>query len=147
MNITEEYLAGLLDGEGYFGLMKRGGTNHGYQRKSYQPAIKMAFTDKDAEILYFLKDKYGGYINKSKAKGNKKSSTQWEIKGKIHLKNFLPSIIPYLILKKKQAELLLEFCEMGYIHPAKLDKTLEIRAKSIHYEMLILKGKTPATTE
>jgi hypothetical protein len=147
MKITEEYLAGLLDGEGYFGLMKRNGFEKGYRRKGYIPAVKMAFTNKDAEILYVLKEKYGGNINSSGQRGNTKPSTQWEIKSKINLKEFLPKIIPYLIIKKPQAKLLLEFCEMGYIHPMNKDKTDLNRVIEIHRELSILKGKTPATTE
>jgi hypothetical protein len=147
MKISEEYLAGLLDGEAYFGLMPRRGMENGYERKGYHPALKMAFKNQDAEILIALKEKYGGHLNYRGYSGRSQPSTQWELKGKKALKEFLPKVIPYMILKKAQAELLLEFCEMPYAYRRLKDQTIWTRVLEIFEELKRLKYKSPATTE
>jgi hypothetical protein len=147
MKISNEYLAGLLDGEAYFGLIPRRGMENGYERKGYYPAVKMAFKNQDAEILLELHKLHGGFIHQRKAYGTTQPSTQWEVKGKKALKDFLPKVIPYMILKKRQAELLQEFCEMPYNYRRKLDQTNWNRTLVIFEELRELKCKSPATTE
>lgn len=149
MNISKEYLAGLLDGEGYFGLMtRRVKTHDGYQQQGHTPTVKMAFTTRDAQILYELHKKYGGYIYHKKAHKTSLSAIQWELKTKSKLIEFLPKIIPYLILKKEQAEILLEYCKLGNVHP-KYKTYAENKKKTdeIFNRLKVLKGKLPATTE
>ena len=147
MNIEPRYLAGLLDGEGYFGLMRRRGTENGYERQGFTPAVKIGLTAKDDYILNAIQAQYGGYIDKRGPSGSTKASTQWQLKGKAKLKPFLPIVIPYLILKQEQAELLLEFCEMPYAYRRLKDKAIWNRAVEIHERMFELKGRLPATTE
>jgi len=158
MNISEAYVAGFLDGEGYFGLMKRSGTNAKYfsktqnkiviyKRHGFYPAMKVSQVKDDADILYRLQDMYGGHIHTKNSYDNHRGAVTLEIKGKKALKEFLPEIIPYLIVKKTQAELLLEFCQMDYAYRRKKDKTDWNRALEIFDELKILKGKPVATTE
>ena len=99
------YYAGLLDGEGYFficvGAVKKS--------KVYMRAgIKIAMVD-DANLLPKAKDLWGGYLKYHIARSLKHRATvEWVIDGKA-LDVFLPTITPYLRLKKQQAEIIQEF--------------------------------------
>lgn len=147
MKISDEYLAGFLDGEGYLGLMRRRGKTDYGERHGYYAAVKTAQKEQDAKLIYAIHQQYGGYIQIKKANGTSQQAVCWETKGKLKVAEFLPKIIPYMIVKKEQAELLLEFCQLGYIHPFAKDKTALTRAVEIYEEMRRLKYKSPATTE
>jgi len=97
--LTASYLAGYLDGEGYFGIIPV------YKKKSYTSKIKVASVDK--EIIYWLKNSYGGNVWKRKFYDNSKDAYTWTLEGK-NLLPFLEKIKPYLKIKRKQAELLIE---------------------------------------
>lgn len=105
------YTAGFVDGEGYIGMVKR------YDKTGKEPfyavpIVKIANTD--YEVLYLLKEEYGGYIGKEridkKAK-NSKPSRMWELKNRKLVKIFLEKIFPYLIIKKERAKIVLSFIE------------------------------------
>ena len=99
--LTAAYIAGLFDGEGYFGLMNV--KNNGVL---YVPVIKMGVTQD--YIAKWLKDSYGGWIyTKRKNHKTHRAVFMWEIKGK-RIEPFLRAITPYLKIKKKQAEVLIK---------------------------------------
>jgi len=101
--LTAAYIAGFLDGEGYFGIMKR---HKGRERADYLPVIKATSVDK--EIIEWFYKSYGGWMNKRKFKNkNQKDAYTWVLAGK-KIEPFLRKIYPYLKLKKKQADILLK---------------------------------------
>lgn len=106
MEITRRYLAGLMDGDGYIGLMKFKNP-YGYH---ISPSIKLVLTQ--PEILYELQKKLGGHISIRKwpvEKTNWKTAYAWEHKTWVQAARVLDYIYPYLILKKPQAEIMKEF--------------------------------------
>lgn len=104
------YFAGLVDGEGYIGLMKmRKGnkTKWGYKRDhAYIPTIKIAMIDKP--IIEYLKDSFGGSFETRKARGNARESYCWTAR-KAQVYKILESLYPYLRVKKEHAKLILQF--------------------------------------
>jgi hypothetical protein len=103
------YLAGILDGDGSFSLIKAS------QSKSdnpiYYPLIQCASTDK--EVIHFLAS-FGGHVsfrNEYVAKdgGVRKSSFNWKVKGRQKCLDILDSIIPYLVVKKERASYLRDY--------------------------------------
>jgi len=97
--LTASYLAGYIDGEGYLGIIPN------CHKSSYTAKLKIASVDK--EIIDWLKDSYGGSIWKRKFHNNSKDAYNWTLEGK-NLLPFLEKVRPYLKLKKKQADLLIQ---------------------------------------
>ena len=97
--LTASYLAGLLDGEGYFGI-------YIVRNKHYISCVKMASTDK--EIIKWLKESFGGYFYERKFDNDDwKDAYTWTLTDK-KVVPFLKKITPYLKIKRKQAEIILK---------------------------------------
>jgi hypothetical protein len=101
------YLAGLFDGEGSFVLHRKKGRLYGYA-----PCITITNTSKEL-IEWVSKTLCTPYtevtINKRK-QANWKTAYRIGIRRVLDIKVFLEQIIPFLKAKRRQAELLLEFC-------------------------------------
>lgn len=102
------YYAGLIDGEGYLFLC----VGSRVKSKIYiRAGIKVAMVD-GAGILERAKELWGGYLKERRARSVRHRNTkEWIIDGS-NLDKLLPQIIPYLRLKKQQAEILVEFRSM-----------------------------------
>lgn len=103
------YLAGVIDSDGSIGISRRTepSNSHGY---SYREVIQITWkkSDKTTEFLSKLKNIYGGSLGFYKGGFDKKTDTvRYSLDGKGSVA-FARDILPYLILKKNQAELLLE---------------------------------------
>ena len=109
------YLAGILDGEGWFSI-HRTRRKTGELSASYMPVIGVANTD--FRLMKWLERNFGGKIisvkNTPKSLGTKQRY-EWRMNS-TETRNFLPQVIPFLFLKKKQAKLLLE---IGNLHSVK----------------------------
>lgn len=113
MNETEKaWLAGFIDGEGSIGLTKEYDQRKGVGYFHYRPALQISNTVKSA-----LDDAQemigGGYISLlyRDKRGNRKPLYMYALRKQEILKQTLQSIIPYLRIKRKHAELL-----VAYIH-------------------------------
>lgn len=111
MNKKEKiiYLAGIIDGEGCVKFKMSGGTAG--NKKRY-PRARCVVTNTSKKLIYWLKDNFGGNVRivkreelkgYNKGKGNRKTQYHWRLRyGEI--KKIFPQIIPYLIIKKKEAK-------------------------------------------
>lgn len=102
-NIKWSYTAGLFDGEGTFTIssLKRN------ELPDYVFA-EIYITNTNQEVMSWLKDNFGGSIRLSRRLGkNWKDCYKWFLPAK-RRKEFITKILPYLIIKKNQAKLLLE---------------------------------------
>lgn len=106
------YLAGLIDGEGTFGIVKhKENTTRGFY---FCPYISISNTNKNA--LLFIKEELGSIGNLHKTstrkqdRGNIKPSYKFDICKRQHIIEIIPKTLPYLIIKKDNALILLEFC-------------------------------------
>lgn len=97
------YAAGIIDGEGYIGINKKYSKTHS---SGYQYHIRIDVTMTDFCIPIWLQSQFGGsvYIHK----GINKPDMRWNITCR-DAEKFLIAILPFLIVKKKQAELALQF--------------------------------------
>jgi hypothetical protein len=112
--MNTSYIAGIVDGEGYIGAYPAPESLNKYGR-TLIPCVKIAQAGVFARdnLLLPLKEKYGGYI--STRRFTNKNWTQaymWELKSAKSIKLFIDDIYPHLILKKKQAELILTICDL-----------------------------------
>ena len=107
MNISPQYLAGFLDGEGCFRASIR------HRRGSIEASVSIEIAQVNLRILELIRADYGGTILR-KTNGLNKDA------GIIHIyrlswyslddiRSLLLLVAPYLICKKTQAELLLAY--------------------------------------
>jgi len=155
MKLSLQYIAGLLDGEGYFGIMKlkNKACTLGYY---YCPVIKIALRSRDSKVLDILHKQYGGWIDKERKHPNGQSPSRcWVFKYKKHLSEILKELYPHLFIKKKQARILMDFIEAGAVKTRNQDKmnkeriALDSKREILYKKILTLnhRGVLPAETE
>lgn len=112
MSIIWPYLAGLVDGEGTLCINyrtpdpKHGGAVFFSQIVIYNTSVPL--------MKWLIKNAGGRYYLRSKTNYSRKPQYAWFPSGKKNKENFLLGIMPYLVIKREQAELLLEFSRLGY---------------------------------
>ena len=106
LEITKQYIAGFFDGEGSIGIYSRKGRYNGACLRTQLTQNK---TSESLFILSFLKNKYGGNLSEQKTLSNS-IKYNWQLNPK-GVPLFLKDIMPYLILKKTQAQLALYWAE------------------------------------
>ena len=90
------YAAGLIDGEGSISIQSRYG-------EQYSIEVAIGMTIKAIGVLEQMKARFGGTICKMRGQTDKwESAKKWRIGGE-DAANFLIQILPYLMLKQKQA--------------------------------------------
>lgn len=122
-NLTKEnlaYIAGFLDGEGVLGL---------YFAKNigrYYPILEVCNTNK--EIIEFIHGLIGGglYLEKRPDRPYCKPYHKITIKGTRHIYMILRRLFPYLIAKRKNALLLMEYCERRELSPIHTQRDFDI---------------------
>jgi len=104
------YLAGIIDGEGCLGISKNSTKKQRQKNPKYQSEVCVVNTNH--ALMDWLQNKIGGLVNarKNYQEETWKTAYRWRIKEGQH-STLLKSILPYLIIKKKQAELIIEFQE------------------------------------
>lgn len=103
------YAAGVIDSDGCIGISRerRYGTPSPFYYRT-----KVRVTQSDLNVLMWFKETFGGYIgilNKVSPK-YKRPVWNWYVNDS-YVEDFLNGILSYLILKKPQAQLALEFRE------------------------------------
>ena len=105
------YVAGVIDSDGYIGLVRRRENRRKQYTEQYVPIVKV--TQAKPQAVEFIKNHFGGnngIINPQSDK--RKPLYRWEFSSIEKTKNFLEIIEPYLKIKKKQAQLVIEFCSV-----------------------------------
>lgn len=119
------YIAGIIDGEGTLSI---GRSEYDANRKAEngRPArtyhttgfhSRVSVKNTDLRLMKWFKSRVGGewYKDTSKRPENWKDSYVW-VYGGIKLKEeFLLAILPYLVIKREQALVLLEFIKLGNV--------------------------------
>lgn len=97
MSTNLSYLAGIVDGEGCISLEKR-------ENNNYRIVISVANTD--GRLIDWIFENFGGRIKIHNRGEIHKKSWKWIITGQKAI-SLIKDIIPFLIVKKNQAELIL----------------------------------------
>ena len=97
------YFAGLFDGEGCVNVVEVK-PKPGRHSPTFQTLAQVSMTDRRSLDLLFIT--FGGRIRLSTKKGSRPIWV-WRVYHK-NAKRFLEAILPYLVVKKYQAELLIE---------------------------------------
>ena len=77
----------------------------------HRPVIKVSMTDK--EFVENLVANFGGYFCFNGNTGKNRPQWVWEIHNRSELKLILKSVLPFLIIKQRQAQLVLDFISIG----------------------------------
>jgi hypothetical protein len=97
------YIAGMIDGDGSIDFI----INKKRRREKVAPRIRVANTD--TKLIRWLVKEIGGYVGGVTVVGKNKPCYEWLITGEQNIKSLLYAILPYLIIKKDNAEEILSF--------------------------------------
>lgn len=99
------YAAGILDGEGSISL-------HIENRRKRSPTLEIRVTNRNKEVIEFLKIYFYGTIQITAARPEKNANEQyrWGVVSK-NAEAFLKAVAPHVIVKKRQLAIALEFME------------------------------------
>jgi len=98
------YIAGIVDGEGSIGIGK--GKN-----MCLKPEVYVGMTDPACINALYNNTEVGNMGSCSREKLLHKRIYTWRVKGKLEIYVLLKALRPYLITKKKQVDVLMEFIE------------------------------------
>lgn len=101
--MSYDYLAGLIDGEGYVGIRKTEKKKDGSLIPEYKPTVVIANTN--YKIMKVLSANFAGCVcaKKHPNKIGWKDSYSFEFNRK-EIRNIIPHIVKKLIIKKEQLE-------------------------------------------
>lgn len=117
INETDKaYAAGFIDGEGYLGIMRH--ENRKFKDRPYYRAIVKVAQTRQTPLLW-LQERWGGWINKRNQKKtlftmNYADAWYWTIGSKELIGKFIADIRPYLQLKNKQADVIMQRLELQW---------------------------------
>jgi hypothetical protein len=108
------YLAGIIDGEGNISIHNY---NYAKPRPYERHRVGVAVTNTDSRLMKWLKSNFGGGYYKLgwKVSNRCKDCYRWQISDQA-AENILGEILPYLLIKKKRAQLALEFRKTVHYH-------------------------------
>ena len=132
------YAASMIDGEGHFSITKvclHSSTGHPY----WGFDCKIGISNTSEILMKWLVERFGGMYRvsikhiskKARANGQKslKPCFRWTCEGYRKQELFILSILPYLVIKREQAKVALEWVRM--IQVKNPDKRMELHRKMI----------------
>lgn len=99
------YAAGIFDGEGHVGIaVTKNGRGEPYHR------LMLNITNTNVEIIHWLFERWDGCIHNPRyfAQENWRTAHRWTVSDG-RAARFLQDVLPYLIIKREQAVLGIEF--------------------------------------
>ncbi len=135
--ITDQYAAGVFDGEGC--ITSSASFRPGKYEKFPRVHIQIGVSNNFLPLLDEFQGRYGGNIHKHARKCH-----LWRIVGKIPMRHFLLSVLPYLIVKREEAILALQFIETireDNLGCAALSDEIHDQRKVIHLKLRKRKGQ------
>lgn len=98
------YMAGLLDGEGHIGITLRKNLRSGHQ-------LRIEITNTNEAFIKWILPRFDGHGAHRKDRwgdGNRKDSYVWYADNRKAIR-LLKLLMPYLVLKKEQAQIAIDF--------------------------------------
>jgi hypothetical protein len=106
------YTAGILDGEGCISIYISKRWDGRQMKNVYRPVLEISIYQADERLIKWLLFHYGGKRYEHTMKNSSRPGWQWTApRGKAR-EDFLLEILPYLILKRDQALLALEYMRL-----------------------------------
>jgi hypothetical protein len=138
---TKAYMAGIFDGEGSVFIRTRG-------KDGIPDSIVMTITNSDPRIMKWLKENFGGLINRSIHKGRvgRLPCWVWTVNSRLAV-SILREILPYLIIKRDQTEVAIAYSETRKTYRKGLPCEEIAMRKAYKNKIKELKQPPAATTE
>jgi len=135
------YLAGLMDGEGHISLLKN--RKH-LKSDGFALTLNIGITNTNLPLMKWLVSNFGGvyYTRYSSDNSNPRWSDRydWFPKGRKNKEELLLGVLPYLIIKREQAEIALEFLRLDYSKNPEQRQVFVQRLNDLNR-----RGKSPTT--
>lgn len=126
------YIAGLLDGDGSFSLIRENRPNG----PTFHACIQLSNVFEG--MIDLVHQLFGGSKKvKSRQNHSKKTQYVWNVRGLDSCKTLLEKVLPFLVLKKKQARLLLDFVTSPKSHNPEADR---LKIQSLNNDCLVASG-------
>lgn len=131
--IEMAYMAGILDGDGSFSILKG--------PSSYHPCIQLSNAFKGMSEYLFEKFQGSKRIKKPQQKHHKPLYV-WSVRGLGSSRDVLNKVIPFLILKKERAVFMLDFVEKSIVKKLELidGQRSNLKMKDYNRSCLLSKG-------
>lgn len=150
------YIAGIVDGEGSIMVMRQASEAFMQQRAKsgcfhphYHPCVRIGMQNRSA--LDLIVKTFGfGKVYQEKPKPGQRPIFRFMIRSRDDVMIFLRSILPYLLVKKEQALLAIQFmCDWTSHNGSRLTPEVQQKREAAWAEMRKLNGviSTPATTK
>lgn len=128
------YLAGIIDGEGCFGMY--------YSERLDRHFMTVDIYNSCTELLIWISENFPGSYREIKAPSKKihtnwKPQFIWRSNNNLTLE-FLKNVLPFLIVKKKQCELAIKFRETFLQRECPVTQSTKDLRRSIYEEMKLL---------
>ena len=141
---TLAYMAGIIDGEGHVSAIGTGST-----RRQYNPRISVGNTS--LALIKWLELNFGGHIyTPSTVRDiNRKLVYAWHSSKAPDIYEILSFINPYLVIKREQARLVMELCQITGTPGVRANLQTLPRRREIREELYLLHavGSTTYQTE
>lgn len=127
--LEKAYIAGIFDGEGTIGIRKRF-RNYRSMREYWECNVAVANTNED--LMLWLQSRIGGYLSSHQHK-NPNCKRNYILKLRAYeARHVLPQLLPYLRIKRTQADVVLAFLfdQQRYPKPGTIghpDRVIEFR--------------------
>ncbi len=147
---TWSYLAALFDGEGTFSIYQNSGNYHttvtGEKKQYTFTNTRISVYNSDIRLMDWLVSNFGGvYYVHRRAKDIHKLGYDWRPKGKKNAEELILGILPYLVIKKEQANLVLQYMRLGSSQGSERNDVDARRLLMIECQKLNKRGQ-PLTT-
>jgi len=114
-NCKLAYAAGIIDGEGCIQIAKR---TREKGTTTYQAIVEVSMVD--AVVPEFMHATFGGYVTIHHRNNPKyRNVYMWNLTGMFQIMLFLQNLLPFLKLKKNQAELAINYCQLRLLKKSK----------------------------
>jgi len=119
-DVERAWLAGVVDGEGSIFITKLAPKLHPRYRRGFFYRAELSVANSDPRLLARVRDVVGkGYFGLDKERSqNPKWRDKWQYKGSgLVLRGILPQILPYMTVKRRNAEAMLRYLEFVDEYP------------------------------
>ncbi len=128
------YAAGILDGDGSFSLLLHRSTTKNTWRSFYHPCIQLSNAYKG--MSEFLHEKFGGSLRiKKPQQDHHKILYVWSLRSREGCKKLIQKVLPYLKLKKDQANLMVNFLDGDHFDQHEGEK-FNLKMKNLNRDIL-----------
>ena len=148
------YLAGFMDGEGTFAIVKTFSVQRkpdGSKKRYVVYKLNISVSNTNKEVMEWIALNFGGKSlpgSNENRKPNYKTRYAWHVTHRDKQKSFIIGLLPYLVAKKEQAKIALQFIET-YSNEigVQLDSAVVEKRDQLRKQMQILNGTLPSDSK